>query len=128
MAVKPRYFTVEQANDIVKAIRPLVREILRIRQEILDKQPDVWPVISKAISNGGSKVASQITQEFDRLETLTREINATGATLKDINSGLVDFLAIRQGHEVYLCWQYGEERIEFWHELDGGFAGRQRLV
>ena len=128
MPEKPHYFSVEQANDIVKAIRPLVKDVLRIRQEVMDKQPEVWPVISKAVGNGGSKAASQVTLEFSRLEGLVREINATGATLKDINTGMVDFLALRQGREVYLCWRYGEEHVEYWHELDGGYAGRQRLV
>jgi hypothetical protein len=47
--------------------------------------------------------------------------------LKDINTGLVDFLSWRQEREVYLCWQYGEGEISYWHELEAGFAGRQTL-
>lgn len=112
---------------MVRAIRPLVAEILEIRQSILEKQEDLWPILAKALGNGGSRAASQISQEFQQLEVLVREIQRTGAELKDINTGLVDFLTLREGREVYLCWQYGEERIKYWHEVDAGFAGRQPL-
>jgi hypothetical protein len=121
----PRYFTLEQANAIVKAIRPLIGEILQIRQAIVDRQPQVWPVVAKSAGNGGSKEASQMVQEFQRLDHLVREIQATGAVLKDINTGLVDFTTLRNGREVYLCWKYGEEKIAYWHEIDAGFAGRK---
>jgi hypothetical protein len=47
--------------------------------------------------------------------------------LKDINLGLLDFSAIKDGREVYLCWMYGEGDIAFWHEVDAGFAGRQSI-
>jgi hypothetical protein len=47
--------------------------------------------------------------------------------IKDINSGLVDFLAQREGRDIYLCWQYGEDHIRHWHDLDAGFAGRQLM-
>jgi hypothetical protein len=56
-----------------------------------------------------------------------RQIQSLGAEIKDINSGLVDFLSLRGGQEVYLCWQFDEEKIRFWHELDAGFAGRQPI-
>jgi hypothetical protein len=120
-----RYFTLEQANAIVRAIRPLMGEILQLRQVIVERQPQIWPVIEKAAGNGGNQQASQAAQEFQRLDRLVREIQATGAQLKDINTGLVDFLALRQGRPVYLCWRYGEEQIAYWHEIDGGFAGRK---
>lgn len=128
MSPEKRYFTLEQANAVVQAIRPMLAEILAIRQVILEDRPRIWPVIEKAAGNGGSKIASEMAREFQRLDTLVREIAATGAILRDINSGLVDFPALREGREVYLCWRYDEPRVEYWHELNGGFAGRQKLV
>jgi hypothetical protein len=121
----PRYFTIEEANTALVIIRPLMREILEIRQKILAMQPEVWPVIEKALGNGGGQAASQAVQEFERLDKLVHQMQAAGAIIKDINAGLVDFLALREEREVYLCWQYNEERIEYWHDLDTGFAGRQ---
>jgi len=125
MSKTPRYFTLEQANAIVKMIRPMMTEILEIRQRILALQPEVWPVIEKAVGNGGSEAASRATREFGRLNRLALEIQATGAIIKDVNSGLVDFLALRDGKEVYLCWKYGEKQIVYWHDLESGFNGRQ---
>jgi hypothetical protein len=128
MSEPPRYFTFEQASAVVRLIRPLMAEILRIRQSIVDQQPNLWPVLEHAAGNGGSREASQVAQEFQRLDGLVREIQATGAIIKDINTGLVDFPALREGREVYLCWKYGEDELSFWHDLDAGFAGRQPWV
>lgn len=122
-----QYFTVEEANAIIQQIRPLVKEMLEIRQALVNRQPDVWPVIQKALGNGGSRAASHAAAEMARLETLLREIQASGAEVKDINTGLLDFRSRRSEREVYLCWRYDEERIQYWHDLDAGFAGRQPL-
>jgi hypothetical protein len=122
-----RYFTLEQVQAALDIIRPLVAEIMEIRQTILSQEPEVWPVVEKAAGNGGNKVASQMAQEIGRLDLAIRAILATGALLKDVNSGLVDFPALREEREIYLCWKYGEEDIRFWHEVDAGFSGRQPL-
>lgn len=127
MSETPRYFTLEQANAVVKLIRPLVEEMLAIRNAIIARQPQAWTVVEKAAGNGGSKEASQMVVEFERLDNLARQIRVTGAILKDINTGLVDFPTLREGREVYLCWRYGEGDIEYWHEIETGFAGRKRL-
>jgi hypothetical protein len=68
-----------------------------------------------------------LVEDFDQLDKLLHFILDTGAQVKDINTGLLDFPALREGHEVYLCWKYGEDQIAFWHEIDAGFAGRQPI-
>jgi hypothetical protein len=120
-----RYFTLDEANAAVDVIRPLMKEVLDIRQLILKRQPEVWPALEKAAGNGGSRLASELAYDFNRLDALIHEIQSTGAEIKDINTGLLDFLALREGREVYLCWRYGEEAVGYWHDLDAGFAGRQ---
>lgn len=122
-----RYFTVEEANTMLEVIRPLMREILDIRQLIFQKQPEMVPVLNRLLDNGGNLVASQVALEIEQLHVLIGHLLATGVSLKDINSGLVDFLSQRDGRDVYLCWRYGEESVSYWHELDAGFAGRQHL-
>ena len=123
----PRYFTPYEANVVLDEIRPLMEEVVRIRMKIQARQPDLWPAIQGAVGNGGSPTLSKLFVEFERLDTLVHRIQATGVHIKDLNLGLMDFPALRQGREVYLCWRYGEERIEFWHELDAGFANRQMI-
>jgi hypothetical protein len=68
-----------------------------------------------------------MVQDFEKLDALIHGILETGVLIKDINLGLLDFPALRGGREVYLCWQYGEGEIAFWHEIEAGFAGRQPI-
>jgi len=123
----PRYFSLSEANEALKTIRPLMDEVQAIREKILADQPEAWPAIEKSAGNGGNKVLSKMVQDFERLDALIHRILDTGAQIKDINIGLLDFSAIRNGREVYLCWKHGEDDIVFWHEVDAGFAGRQPI-
>jgi hypothetical protein len=97
------------------------------RQEILRLRPEVWPVLRKAASNGGSRDAGELMLQFQRLEAGVKGIINMGVTVKDVDEGLVDFLGKRNGREIYLCWKYGEDDIDYWHDLTSGFAGRQPI-
>ena len=123
----PRYFTLQEANAALETIRPLMEEIQSIRNNIITHQPEAWPAIEKSAGNGGNPTLSKLVEDFDRLDKLLHRILETGTQVKDINTGLLDFPALREGHEVYLCWKYGEGQIAFWHEVDAGFAGRQPI-
>ena len=123
----PRYFTLQEANEILVTIRPLMDEVQAIRQKILANQPEAWPAIEKSAGNGGNRALSNMVQDFEKLDALVHSILETGALIKDINIGLLDFPALRDEREVYLCWKYGEGEIAFWHEVEAGYAGRQPI-
>lgn len=123
----PQYFTLQEANAALEAIRPLMDEVQAIRQTILENQPEAWPAIEKSAGNGGNRALSNLVQDFEKLDALIHQIQDTGAQIKDINTGLLDFSALKNGREVYLCWQYGEDDIRYWHEVEAGFAGRQPI-
>lgn len=123
----PPYFTLQEANEALKIIRPLMDEVQVIRQKILENQPEAWPAIEKSAGNGGNRAISNLVQDFERLDALVHQIQDTGAQIKDINTGLLDFSALKNGREVYLCWQHGEDDIRYWHEIEAGFAGRQPI-
>ena len=123
----PHYFTLSEANETLNRIRPLMDAIQEIRQKILKNQPDAWPAIEKSAGNGGNRALSNMVQDFEKLDTLVHEIQDADVLIKDINLGLLDFPALKDGREVYLCWQYGEGEIAFWHEVEAGFAGRQSI-
>ena len=125
--MKPHYFTLDEANAALDIIRPLIDEILGIRDDILARRPDVWPVIERSAGNGGNATLSKMAVDFERLDRLVHRVLDTGVQVKDINTGLLDFPALRGDHEVYLCWKHGEERIGYWHEVDAGFSGRQPI-
>jgi hypothetical protein len=122
-----QFFTLSEANEALAVIRPLMEDVQAIRHKIMDTQPEAWNAIEKSVGNGGSRALSRIVQDFERLDALVHRILDIGVLIKDINVGLLDFPALRDGHEVYLCWQYGERDIAFWHEVDDGYAGRQPI-
>jgi len=125
--MQPHYFTLEEANSALQTIRPLIEEILAIRDDILKRRPEIWPVIERSAGNGGNATLSKVADDFDKLDRLVHRVLETGVQVKDINTGLLDFPAWRVDHEVYLCWKYGEDKIGYWHEIDAGFAGRQPI-
>ena len=125
--MKPHYFTLQEANAALEIIRPIMDEIQSIRSKIIARQPDIWPAIERSAGNGGNPTLSKLVKDFERLDDLLHRILATGAQVKDVNIGLLDFPAWRKDHEVYLCWKYGEGEIEYWHEIEAGFAGRQPI-
>jgi hypothetical protein len=125
--MRVRYFTVEEANALLPSLRPVVAKVLEARQRIIEAQPDLWPVLEKAVGNGGSKKAGEVLADFEKIQNGVQAIEAMGLQIKDINTGLIDFLSERDGREVYLCWRFDEPRVAHWHDLDTGFAGRQPL-
>ena len=123
-----RYFTVAEANAALPRLALLLEQVWRSRDKITASQPELWPILRNAVHNGGSKKAGAFLMEFERLQQAVQEIETNGVLLKDPDTGLLDFLHRRvDGHEVYLCWRYGESQVAFWHEIDEGFAGRQGL-
>jgi hypothetical protein len=122
-----RYFTLQEANEALSLIRPLMDEVQAIRIKILKNQPEAWPAIEKSAGNGGNRALSNMVQDFEKFDALIHRIQDTDVLIKDINLGLLDFPALKDGREVYLCWQYGEADIAFWHEIEAGYAGRQPI-
>lgn len=121
----PQYFTLEQANEIIPKIEPLMAELLERRAKVIRARHQIEGILDDLQSNVGGPAASQMVQEFQAIERLAKKIQAHGCLLKDANAGLVDFLAKIDGREVYLCWRYGEPQIQFYHELHTGYNGRQ---
>jgi hypothetical protein len=129
-----RHFTPEEANAELEHVRPLVEQLVAGRQEhmaALERQEELE---RKIRGNGGGIPPAELaeaTAEVDgiarRLAKLVDEINEHGAQVKDLDTGLIDFPALRGGETVLLCWQLGEDKIAFWHSVDDGFAGRRPL-
>jgi hypothetical protein len=123
----PRYFTLQEARQTLEVIRPLMDEVQAIRREILARRPEVWPAVERSAGNGGNLALSKLALDFERLDELVHHIQDSGAQIKDLNLGLLDFPMLKDGKEIYLCWKYGETELAFWHEIEAGFAGRQPI-
>jgi hypothetical protein len=123
-----KYFTVEEANRLIPQIQAIVERLRQGRRRLLGHRPTAEAVAQKAGGNGGGSDAA--TYLSDYLQTFARgmaQLQVLGVVLKDVERGLIDFPHRRGGREVYLCWEYGEERIDYWHEIDSGYGGRQPL-
>ena len=116
----PHYFTLEEANQTIIHIRPLMAELLKRRARVVSCRPYLLNALEDLHSNTGSALATTVAQDFAAMERLLARIKAYGCVIKDINVGLVDFLTERSGREVYLCWRFGEEGISFYHDLHTG--------
>lgn len=121
----PRYFTVQEANELLPTIEPLLAELLDRRARVVRSRDKIEAIVEDLHSNVGGAVASEMAREFMVIEQLVERIQGHGCFVKDMNAGLVDFLAKIDGRDVYLCWRYGEPRVAHYHELHTGYNGRQ---
>lgn len=120
-----RYFTLEDANELLPEIIALMEALQARRANIVESRQQISEILTGKQSDFGGPVASALAQDFMAIETLAQKIRSHGCVIKDLNSGLVDFLSKRSGREVYLCWRYGESQVAFFHELHTGFNGRR---
>ena len=130
----PRAFTVDQANALLPTIRPLAERLVEHRRALRDAQSERAQVAAAVAGNGGgvdpqhvAGLDERIRQELRGVAQAVNGIHEVGAVVKDPDTGLVDFPARRGDEEVFLCWQLGEDEIEYWHGLEEGFAGRKPL-
>jgi hypothetical protein len=79
------------------------------------------------LSTGGAWPGRTVAQAMLELQRSVGELQAADIVVRDVARGLIDFPAVQDGEEVYLCWLVDEAEIGWWHELDAGFAGRRRL-
>ncbi len=136
MSDDKRYFTVAEANALVPALEVRFGKVMQLRGQLrtsydaLDKAGEP-PTAESLERRDGPEDLRKLRGRFRALlEALTEElaaIEALGVAVKDLDIGLCDFLGVREGRDVWLCWQYGEKRVGFWHELDAGFGGRHPL-
>jgi hypothetical protein len=132
------FFTVEKANQALPLVRSIVSDIVKQFQEVNDRKQRLDRIRESRGSGGRSahpmyddelrQVEDELEADISRLQEYVEELDRIGVELKDVNRGLVDFPAMMDGHEVYLCWHLGEDEVGFWHELDAGFGGRQALT
>lgn len=132
-----RYYTIEEANQALPLVKVIVADIVRQYGEISDRKERLAQIQnSRGSKNRNSDLYSEelaqveieIERQIEVLQGYVDEIEKLGIELKDISRGLIDFRALLDGREVYLCWQLGEDEVSHWHELDAGFAGRQSLL
>ena len=128
-------FTPEEANAALGGLRPLVEAMVDAKR-VLDEAQEERDAAARSGSPGtaaefrrpSSRRPTRPSRRRRReLATAIGQVQAQGVLVKDLDSGLVDFPAKRDGEDILLCWQLGEDEVAFWHGLEDGFAGRQPL-
>ena len=124
-----KVFSVEEANSLLPTVRGILARIQRAHGRLIAYQPAAKLAAEGADQGGGGMPDGPhyIALLFE-LSGCTGELEALGVQLKDYERGLIDFPSLRDGRVVLLCWQLGEgDQIEWWHDVEAGFAGRQPL-
>jgi hypothetical protein len=123
----PRLFTVEEANALLPRLREILEDAALHRDALRERAPHMQTIVRATAGNGGGKAASEYGVEAYNLYLAIERIRELGVVLKDLDMGLLDFPHERGGRVVFLCWHPPEESVQYWHDLDGGYAGRRPL-
>ncbi|MBX3266852.1 MAG: DUF2203 domain-containing protein [Acidobacteria bacterium] len=123
-----KLFTVDEANEMLPRIRMKLQMIRELHTGLNEYKEQAKAAAAASDRGGGMIGGSAYVKTLYEIGKLTTEITDTGVQVKDYSRGLIDFPSVREGRIVLLCWQLGEpDEIEWWHEIEDGFAGRQQL-
>jgi hypothetical protein len=121
-----KHYTREEARALLPQIRQWLVKLNHLRQELDKFDKRLSGLTEQGNDIGGATVNSWIRTLADMQEILA-EFQRREIFIKDLSRGLLDFPAIIGNKEVFLCWEQDEDDVEFWHDLDTGFGGRERL-
>jgi hypothetical protein len=121
-----RHYTLDEARAELPWVTQQLASLRAARERLTDAGAHET-LTERSPGNGGGQPGRQVSEAFLELQTGVQAFEDRGIVLRDLDRGLIDFPAFREDREVYLCWIDGEADIEFWHDLDAGYAGRQPL-
>lgn len=121
-----KHYTIDEARALLPRIRQwlLLLEACQPRLQVLDER------VAALLKNGddaGGEPVNQLIKTLAKCQQILQEFRRRQIQVKDLRRGLLDFPALREGREVFLCWEKDEEDIEFWHDLESGYGGREKL-
>lgn len=127
-----KLFTVNEANALLPIVRPMIERILetvgrlRAKSETVIRAEQIDPETPNLM--GRLQQNDEIAGLIKQINDSVNEIQQYGCVCKGVEQGLLDFPCLFGGEIVFLCWQYGEPEIAFWHRIEDGFAGRRPLL
>ena len=132
---QPKLFTLTEAERTRRELEPILIEAIEVRRKIAPLDEELGALAARIQWLGGMQVPYEETARVrvdrdrlaDSLQSAIEKISAAGCVVKDLDIGLIDFPALINNEEVYLCWRLGEERIRYWHRQDEGFTARKLI-
>ncbi|HZI56630.1 MAG TPA: DUF2203 domain-containing protein [Verrucomicrobiae bacterium] len=132
---KQKTFTLEEAHSLLPVLRSLLKRSMDGKGVIEEVEKELQDLKHRILLSGGLMVdvpavarrRAERDKAFQEIKDTLAEIDAIGVQVKDLDIGLLDFPCAVEDEVVLLCWKYGEEKIEFWHGMEEGFAGRKPI-
>jgi len=121
-----RHYTLDEANAALGWVEETIASLRSAREGLSDEEARE-ALAEAGPQNGGGDPGRVVSEAFLLLRDALASLQEAEVVLRDLDRGLVDFPAIRDDREVYLCWLEGEDEIRYWHDLEAGFAGREPL-
>lgn len=122
-----RIFTLSEATRLIPELEKNLTKVKLARTVLLHTKEEIKKASANAQFGGGSVAGPRYIQALEQINDALHTIHETGVIVKDLESGLCDFPYLLDGKMVYLCWKMGEEKIEWWHDIHSGYAGRKAL-
>jgi hypothetical protein len=135
------FYDIDRANARIPDLRRTLQNLQSMREEVIALRDRIVELNASALAGGSTGVVSrslEVREETERLrmrmqglvdqmQAAVVQIDEWGIQLREIETGLADFPALVSGRPIWLCWRLTEDRVEWWHEVSDGFAGRQRI-
>jgi hypothetical protein len=121
-----KHYSLEEARALLPEIRQWLQQAMGFRKELEKLDQRLSSLMGPGLDLGG-KMVNDWARTIADFKGVLMEFHRREIQIKDIDRGLIDFPAVIGGKEVFLCWEQDEDDIEFWHDLDTGYAGRERL-
>jgi hypothetical protein len=132
--IRRKVFSVEEANATLPLVRAIVKDLAELSTHVAERRERLAAISPSRDRDSGdpyqeevAQIEEELQQDTERLREYIDELLDLGVEPKGATEGLVDFPAVIDGRQVYLCWKLGEPEILYWHDRDAGFAGRQPL-
>jgi hypothetical protein len=121
-----KHYTLEEARALLPRVRQWLEELDRHQERLKTLDKRVGDLMASGDDAGGPSV-NQLAGTLAECKAVLQRFRDREIQIKDLNRGLIDFPSLRNGREIFLCWEKDEDDIEYWHDLESGYAGRERL-
>ena len=120
------HFTRDEARALLPQVRAWLEKLNQSRRSLQKTDQRITQLLAAGDDVGGELANNQV-KILAEIKSLLREFEQREIQIKDLERGLIDFPAIIGGREVFFCWESDDDDIEYWHDLDSGYAGREKL-
>jgi hypothetical protein len=121
-----KHYSLEEARKLLPQLRTWLNDLEKLQQQLEPLNKRTASMMGVGDDIGGENV-NKLVRTLAACKAILNEFRTREIQIKDFGRGLVDFPSLRDGREIFLCWEKDEDDIEFWHDLDSGYAGREKI-